>query len=245
MDDLCPTHRRLCVLGNSHVAALKHGWARLQPGHPDLTLDFFAAPRDRMSGLHLRGGSLVPAEESLAKDLAYTSGGMSEVDIDRYDGFLVYALGFRLPMLARQLSRAVVIDVCGDRFDGSLCGRVASLIRQRSGRPVYVGCIPLRGEPQDAKAVAASITPSRAAECVAEALEARTLHFLQQPDASIGPAWNTLAEYSKGAMALMADRPHADGDTLHMNGLYGEKVLQSLLAKLSIAAHAQPESMQA
>ena len=240
-----PAHVRLCVLGNSHVAALKHGWARLQAAHPGLTLDFFAAPRDGMAGLRLQGDALVPADDTLAAALAYTSGGMTSVEIHRYDGFLIHALGFRLPMLARPLSRAVAVATCGDRFDASQCGRLASLVRQRTSRPVHVGCIPLRAEPQVAQAVAASVSPAQAAARTSEALQARALEFLPQPAASIGPAWNTLPAYSKGAMALMADRPHADGDTLHMNGLYGEQVLQALFQQLGFAAPAQAELLQA
>ena len=85
---------RICVLGNSHLAAAKHGWDQISARYPGLTLTFFGAPRNIMKDLVLEGTQLVPKTEKLLAKIQRSSGGLEAVEIRDYDAFILYGLQF-------------------------------------------------------------------------------------------------------------------------------------------------------
>ncbi|MES2144715.1 MAG: hypothetical protein V4516_10245, partial [Pseudomonadota bacterium] len=88
---------RLCVIGNSHVAAFKLGWDQLAARGDALTRaiapTFFGAPRDGLKNLAVRDGRLVPTADFVRDHFARMSGGRADVDPAVYDGFLLVGLG--------------------------------------------------------------------------------------------------------------------------------------------------------
>ncbi len=87
---------RLCVIGNSHVAAFKLGWdqlvARNDPICAAITPTFFGAPRDGLKSLEERGGRLVPTTDPVKEHFERMSNGRVDIDPAEYDGFLLVGL---------------------------------------------------------------------------------------------------------------------------------------------------------
>ena len=88
------TTQRICVLGNSHLAAAVRGWEQIADQHPGQQLTFFGAPWDLMGQLEIEDGALVPQTPRLAKKLRRSSGGMERIEPDAYDRFVIYGLQF-------------------------------------------------------------------------------------------------------------------------------------------------------
>lgn len=88
---------RFCVLGNSHVAALKTGWDELpEPYKARLSATYFAAQGDLLEELEVRNQSLVARSEGLRSKLAATSNGMTRIDCRDYDVFVIVGLNLSL-----------------------------------------------------------------------------------------------------------------------------------------------------
>src|SRR5262249_9467769 len=86
----------ICVIGNSHAAAIKQAWTDAAPGWGDgTTLTFFAAKAQLLRDLALEDGALVARSDELAAMLRLTSGGSDEIALDAYDGFILIGLGLR------------------------------------------------------------------------------------------------------------------------------------------------------
>ena len=85
---------RVCVLGNSHLAALRRGWDQIAERFPAHKLTFFGAPRNIMGDLVLDGRRLVPRTEKLLQKIRQSSGGLDAVELDHYDAFVLYGLQF-------------------------------------------------------------------------------------------------------------------------------------------------------
>ena len=85
---------RICVLGNSHLGALKLGWDLIEGSYPGTELTFFGAPRSMMQDLVLEGTRLVPRTDKLTAKIRRSSGGLEAVEIEDYDAFILYGLQF-------------------------------------------------------------------------------------------------------------------------------------------------------
>jgi len=69
---------RICIIGNSHVGALKEAWDDIGSDHASLDVTFFAARGDRLKDLVVNGNTLRadgPGATPLKKFMAFTSGG--------------------------------------------------------------------------------------------------------------------------------------------------------------------------
>lgn len=86
--------RRICVLGNSHAAAIALGWKEVRDRYAGTSLTFFALPRDRLGGLKVEGGALVPDTAELASQLGKMTGGDTRVNAESFDAFWLCGLGF-------------------------------------------------------------------------------------------------------------------------------------------------------
>ena len=91
------TAYRVCVLGNSHSAALHMAWKnRLAAATPNVAMTFFAAKSQMLRHVTLRDGVLVPDDRELADKIALTSGGLTRIVLGDYDAFVLGGLGMRV-----------------------------------------------------------------------------------------------------------------------------------------------------
>jgi hypothetical protein len=96
---------RLCVIGNSHIAALKLGWDQLMSHDHAVTKaiapTYFGAPRDGLKNIEIRDGRLVPTKAEIREQFLRMSDGRAEIDPAAYDGFLLVGLGVSMKRVLR------------------------------------------------------------------------------------------------------------------------------------------------
>ena len=87
---------RLCVIGNSHIGAMKLGWDRImaegQPGWDHVYPTFFGAPSDGMRHVELQDGALVPTRQRITGHFRQLSGGYDRITLASFDAFLLIGL---------------------------------------------------------------------------------------------------------------------------------------------------------
>lgn len=229
---------RLAVLGDSHVAALKAGWDRMD-SHPGFELVFFASRSTGLADLAIGEGALVPATATLRDHLRHTSGGLDHVDPTAYDAFLVYGLRCLVPDPEPQSiwSQAVRAAALADNLNDSLSVATVKKLRAVTGKPCFVGHTPL----------AVSRTPGAAA--LAPAMLDRQIALMQravfdglnavlhaQPAGTAVEPMNTDERFVNGALTLaVGDARDGASPRLanerHMNADFGQLWLQSFLAR--------------
>jgi hypothetical protein len=225
---------RVCVFGNSHVGSLKQGWDQIAGEHGDVEMVFFASRASGLKDLRVADRIMVPSTAALAKDIAFTSGGLDRVDGDRFDVFLTYGLSLRLPRLDRRLSSAVRLLAAKEVFENSLNRSICRRVRQISAAPLFIG-----HDPQHAR-----IVPRADEEHLMGYRETHLLFssclgiedavLLFQPAETIGNGWHTKAEFSVGSTRLdigdeKSNEPHGAGDMEHMNGAFGRIYVEQFL----------------
>ena len=232
--------KKLCVIGNSHVAALKSGWEKMRDDFKDIEVTFFASAGKSLSCLELRGASLVPRNKPIAEILSFTSGGLSEVAIPDYSAFLCYGLGLQLPALDQRLSTACSNAVLRDALDQSLNLRIARMLRSATQAPIYVAHNPQQAtshEPEKTFPRQSYATLSRE---LGRLLEPDALALAAQPASTLDDDWTTKSHYASGSVRLdtgrrTPNRAHPDNERVHMNGAFGTAYLSELFR--SFAQH--------
>lgn len=230
---------RICVLGNSHVASLKLGLEKLPGATKSASMEFFASRASALGALRLQENRLVPMNDNLARSIAHTSGGKSEVALDEYDAFLVYGLGFRLPVVEAQLSAAVRRQVCRDSLSQALNFRMCSMLRQATRKPVYVGHDPQEAQGRKSPAVARSLPYEAVYELMRGELAREDVRLVAQPRQTFANSWFTKPEYSAGSTRLdigdaKSNELHSDVDNKHMNGEFGRIWLESFFPAVGV-----------
>jgi len=90
----------VCVIGNSHVAALKQAWTNRAPAvSTEFSVTFFSAQNRLMTCLERKGRALVPTDDELAQKLEFTSEGKRSIEVDDYDAFVFVGSGFCVDLL--------------------------------------------------------------------------------------------------------------------------------------------------
>lgn len=88
---------QVCILGNSHVAALQTAWA-LAPGRWPFAARFVAARQDLMGQTAVQGGHLAPTSAATARGFAATAADTS-IDLAGFDGFVIVGCAVALPAI--------------------------------------------------------------------------------------------------------------------------------------------------
>lgn len=85
---------RVCVIGNSHIAALRSGLDLMPELGTEFIVDFFAAQSDLMREMELQGTRLTPTSELTKNRMSVISGGKTQIETSDYTDFLIVGLGF-------------------------------------------------------------------------------------------------------------------------------------------------------
>src|SRR5690606_28751291 len=80
-----PKSNRICVLGDSHVVALRRALGRDPANLAGLDITLVASARDGMNNTRLAGSRLEATTEKIADQFIRTSGGKPYVDLANYD----------------------------------------------------------------------------------------------------------------------------------------------------------------
>jgi len=248
---------RICVIGNSHLAALKQAWDQLTFDYREIELVFFGARASAMTHLEVQNGCLVPTNEETRQDIYFTSGGQSLIDINGFDAVLLYGLACDThifsPALATHrvgniadttrkiMSLSCFTRICEDRVRRSLMFKIASLVRSVSGVPIFISPSPFpsRSCVEDTSGkwnilAANYCQPIQQGyyDGINRAFQSFEGIFLPQPGDTVTDFLFTKTQFSKGSIRLIEglSSAHPDDDYNHMNKDYGNAFLIHALA---------------
>ncbi|MBZ0128709.1 MAG: hypothetical protein K8F59_06310 [Rhodobacteraceae bacterium] len=233
---------RLCIIGNSHIAALKGGWeAGVKAEFPGIRPTFFGARGGGLTRLMVRGGILTSDDAKIRSDLAFTSGGQMGIDPGLFDAFLVYGLCRNVNLLVRNYgagySRQVLEAALLDYWAATSLIGVIRKLREITTLPIHAGASPL--EAALGEAGAATTNHVRFLDAsnrqVFALLDAE---LIGQPVETIVNGDATALAFASGSTRLAVGAgndlvPHEAGETRHMNADFGARWLRSFLTGLS------------
>jgi hypothetical protein len=242
--------KRICVIGDSHTAALKAGWKTIAGEFADIEITFFAARRELLVSLTVTDGALVSTEPSLRRIFKMSSGGAASIE-PRFDRYILCGMGSGLSVLvpllrtcrpatippdARQVLSHACYAACMARVLAfspmmwmlgqlrQIADAPAALVPQPApaARPVFNNYV------RNGEDIIVMSLFRRAFDSLAEPLGAR---LLTQPgetqDVSV---LTTKPVYFRGGEHLTGN---AYDDLTHANAAYGAIVLRHALAALT------------
>ena len=245
--------KRICIIGDSHVAALKNGWTTLAIEYPGVELTFFAAGSQHMEALAVGGNAVVATTPQLRKRLKITSSGQTEIN-GSYDAYAICGLGMNCTVAAQihkillavqrgaELSQAnrndTLVKTIAESLQLTMSIRVLDMVRQITNAAAVLVPQPLRAEddtptPDDPSKSMRWIQAPFQMVCERLAKE-RKASFLPQPVETISDTLlATKAKYAIAPSRLSANESKEDRS--HMNGEYGAIVLRKALGVLAFA----------
>ncbi|CAN7210332.1 hypothetical protein [Rhizobium sp. LjRoot254] len=109
---------RICIVGNSHVAALKRGWPAVREKYPDTTIDMFGTYGTSFLDLSVSDGKIIADSETSVAYFKLT-GGSTEIALDAYDRIVVVGAGARIFTMANVLKTLCPPFMNADLLRGS------------------------------------------------------------------------------------------------------------------------------
>jgi hypothetical protein len=223
---------KICIIGNSHVGALKRAWD-IEP-HPSIDVDFLAARGASLRDLTVKRGTLVPATRSLKKALKFTSGGKSRINPKHYHCFLIYGAQAKHLIINQDnhYSQAVIRQTLHDHVQNTVSFEIITKLRSITDKKIYLGHHPL---------IAAEGTiEKKPPDAYLEGIQELNRHvynplnceLLPQPTETIVNGYYTDPVYTQGSKRLSVGNrrdnlPHSEDDRTHMNEQFGKIWLQA------------------
>ncbi|MFV2053269.1 hypothetical protein [Aliiroseovarius sp. YM-037] len=95
--------KRILVIGNSHIAALRAAKDRIADAYPMLDITYFGVPGNRFnaSDVGLDGVFRTAADDPKARRMAKKINGQADIDLQQFDNVLVVGPRFRLTRVLR------------------------------------------------------------------------------------------------------------------------------------------------
>ncbi len=229
---------RIAVLGDSHAGSLKRAWDAMSQEYDRVSLTFFAQRRYGLQHLEIENKKLICRNETHAKALAFTSGGLTVIDPAKYDIFLLYGLGARPFFLEPSDFSQRAIDVAVvDVSQKSLSYRTVKKVRAICKHPIFLGHTPLR----PAKTLRTDDDTSSyiaGMKLLNESVYAPlNCQMMTQPIETICCGNRTRPEFSVGSKRLavgdsLDDELHGVSDEMHMNDEFGKIWLRQFIARI-------------
>lgn len=248
---------RICVIGNSHLAAVKQAWDAT-PARRDIDLVFYGSHSGSLREVRAEQGILRTDNEQVFRALSMTSGmAIPELRLCDFDAFFLHSLvnpNSVLPImltLARRyaldgstVSTGLLEAVAAEKLQTSLLVHMAREIRSATNCPTAASPQPyLSHEILTHSAQSAPYANLTALSCYAgpsyddaylkelsRTLELLGVDLLPQPQETIVESWFTDPVYCKGSVRLSQgmDIEHPKDDFAHMGMRYGALVLRDL-----------------
>jgi hypothetical protein len=210
-------------MGDSHAAALKYGWLRIQNDFPDAEITFFAGDQKEWHGVALSDGKLV-AGENLREQFRRSANGVDAIEAD-FDAYILCGLGLGFIMPLGFWANGAYPDWTS--YQGAVaafirhsgCAHVLPLLRQITAARTLVSPGPF--QPSAFCQVSSSLDSATAAKLRANYLEQcralATDHdaiLVEQPEETLAP--NRIAtrmEFArKAAQGAREDRRHCNAE---------------------------------
>lgn len=227
---------KLCVLGNSHTASLKLGWDMITHQYPNVEITFFANRQRKMEAFRVEKNSLVPDNEELKNAIAYTSGGLTSINMQYYDVCLLYGLdldSYQLPETF--FSVAVLKEAMLECVSSSVSWGLLHKIRKTSDKAIFLGHTPLHATTNDT-AEQGDVSAYQAGIKLMNQSIFREYNALiiEQPIDTIDNMLQTMLKYSVGSTRLdlgdeTSNQLHPAQENKHMNAQFGVHYLDAFL----------------
>lgn len=227
---------RICVLADSHAAALKRGWASVKSEYPETDLTFFAGTAAEWGSMRVVDGQLAPESAILREQFGRTTHGMTEIAGD-FDAYLICSLGlaisFALKLCARQEQKdwANLRTAVAWHIANGHCAHVLGRLREITAKPTLLLAAPFQPRKFCAFSPSLDQETSVAARTIffeeCEALAAKhNAAFLPQPKSTW--AVNGVTTRMKFASQELLNGKE---DRRHCTAEYGAIVLKSVFAR--------------
>ncbi|SRR5579862_6870252 len=232
---------KICLMGDSHAAALKRGWTRIAGDFPGTEITFFAGDKAEWHNVHAAEGKLVPASARLREQFVRSTKDMEEIASD-FDAYIVCSLdlGILMPLgfwaSGRypdwESYRAAVNALV--RHSGA--AHILTELRKIATAPALLAAAPFQPQgfckwsPSLDDATTARLRALFESECEALAADHAAL-FVPQAEETIAPN-NVTTKMEFAARSRTAERE----DTRHCNDDYGAIALAKILSAVRHAA---------
>ncbi len=136
---------KICVIGDSHTAALKRSWSEIASLYPQVSLTFFASRGVTMSNLKVQNESLIPHKEFIRNQMLLTSNGRSEIKDADYDVFLLYGLKCDVCFISRDsfYSEQLLQQLIYDTIKNTASKQLLEKLRKITQKKIWLGHTPL------------------------------------------------------------------------------------------------------
>lgn len=253
--------KRVCIIGNSHVAAWRVGMALVPEWMSACDTEYFAGQSDLMRHIELCDRVLVPTSELTRRRMKIVSGEKTEIALDDYSHFVVIGLGlntvdpvetlreFGLPPFqeaaadgAPLISKAAFAALVESLARRSTAACIAGLVRKVTDARMVLVPQPYPSETVlnvphwkrlgDAGALGCAAELFRAS--AAKVAKELRCELLLQPSATVVKGHFTDKRYSTGSVRLGTESvEHPDAEPFHMNAAFGAEMLRSCLRLLN------------
>ncbi len=235
---------KVCIVGDSHVAALNLGWPQIKADFPGTTITCFAANQTLYDGLVVADGTLLATAPELIERYEYTSRGQRAIAGD-YDLYLVCGLklapqqafiarkeywsrhGGAIPATAFEHE---IPDAIASELRGSTAARTLAKLRAITQAPTGVIAIPRPHSFDEPEPTTRAMV--RRSRLLADAFEAACRRVAEEHGAVFlpQPAETLTEDDAMESKVEFAARPKEDPDRGHKNAAYGAIILRHALA---------------
>lgn len=252
--------KKLCFIGNSHLAALKLAWDDIQENHPDLDITFFGAYGNSLANIAVEDGALVPTNEKMQLEFNVTSYDKGRITISEYDYFFLFSLNFSVNLIippydefrtdsqqddpAKHLiSDRFYKDISKDFLTQSAGYVVRQKLIEAGAAQIFISPQPMPSEAilqnkngastfRDAHDNGDLPAIVDMFEDIKAEFAEEGLAYVDQPSDTLNPNGFTKDMYSVDAIRLTIkfNKKHPPDDHFHMNTHYGAALLQKIFA---------------
>lgn len=231
---------RVCIIGNSHVGALKRAWDSFVSEERDVVnITFFAVGSDGMKGVDVKGNCLVAGNDKLKSAFVFTSGGKAEIDPTEYDVFLLYGMFAKAFFKddSKHYSKSAIDCALKDLVKDQLSFNVLIKLRSITNKKIYIGHNPFKAASESSKNVVHEGYLSGLAELNQRVYKDYNSEILPQPLSTIVNRKFTNIIFSRNSKKLAtgtsADNElHPEQDNFHMNDEFGKLWLSAFIQLL-------------
>lgn len=230
---------RLCIVGNSHIAALKAGWdAEIGAVFPASYPTFFGVRGGGLTRLVVDGGTLTSDNAQIQRELAFTSGGQTRIDPKRFDAVLVYGLCRNVNRQVRNhgvgYSRQALETALLDYWAATSLVGIMQKLRQITDLPIYGGHSPLEAAKDVTESEDTSSYRAFLADSNQQVFRYLDVELIGQPLQTIVNGNATTIGFAIGSQRLAVGAgndkvPHENTETRHMNADFGALWLRHFL----------------
>jgi hypothetical protein len=246
---------RICILGDSHIGALKLALNESKDSHFDDLVDIYGTRETTWNAVYVSDGKLVSDDPSVREMFQFT-GGQESIDLSQYQSFCI--VGGVSTRIVRRLSRTIAthsmnlpqrllvsrgmfVSLLETRLRDSMAVRLMQMLASVTDKPIYRLASPLISEAvldrrmgrmlQEIRNVGAEDEIMDTFDHACEKIFAGRTRLIPQPELTRSGRLFTKRNYCTGSKRLtIEDADHPEKDFEHMNAEYGLEVLRQMAA---------------